>query len=182
MNWDDLRVAGEVHKAGSFAGAASAPKIDVTTVARRVSRLQAHVGGPLFGAAEGGRRATPLGLKVLRHAVRMEGAASDITGPSAKESEPVGTVRIATTDSGAVFILAPRMHDILKDFQGLAVEFLASTDTVAFSRWKAAIAIRLGKPERGDFLITKLGELTFNHLEPVGGDVDARPAIVCAYP
>jgi DNA-binding transcriptional LysR family regulator len=56
MNWDDLRIAVAVHQSGSYAGAGSTLKIDETTVARRMARLQRDLGIPLFKAVDGVRR------------------------------------------------------------------------------------------------------------------------------
>ena len=49
-----------------------------------------------------------------------------------------------------------------------------------FSRWQADLAIRLRKPDKGDFTITKLGEFSLYWIEP-SVEADAAP-IICAYP
>ena len=40
---------------------------------------------------------------------------------------------------------------------GLTLQFLTSSENVKFSRWEADLAIRLRKPDKGDFAISKLG-------------------------
>jgi DNA-binding transcriptional LysR family regulator len=92
---------------------------------------------------------------------------------------PVGRFRIASTNAVAEEILSPRASPFLVENPGLALQFLASSENVRFSRWEADFAIRLRKPEKGDFAISKLGETRLYFIEPAAPD--AEP-IVCAYP
>jgi DNA-binding transcriptional LysR family regulator len=51
---------------------------------------------------------------------------------------------------------------------------------VKFSRWEADLAIRLRKPDKGDFTISKLAEVRLYFIEPAASP-DVEP-IVCGYP
>jgi DNA-binding transcriptional LysR family regulator len=91
-----------------------------------------------------------------------------------------GRFRIASTNAVAEEILAPRAARLLAANPGLALQFLTSSENVKFSRWQADFAIRLRKPDKGDFTISKLGEFKLYLIEPAGG-VATEP-FVCAYP
>ena len=49
---------------------------------------------------------------------------------------------------------------------GLTLQFLTSSENVKFSRWEADLAIRLRKPDKGDFAISKLADVRLYFIEP----------------
>jgi len=181
MNWDDLRVIAAVRDAGSFAGAGTALRLDETTVARRLSRIERTLGLRLFEAVDGRRRPTPQCEAVLAHVQAMAGEVAAIGKIGARGAELTGRFRIASTHTIAEEFLAPRASDFLSRNAGLTLQFLTSSENVKFSRWEADFAIRLRKPEKGDFTISKLGELALYFIEPATDAVVAEP-IVCSYP
>jgi DNA-binding transcriptional LysR family regulator len=180
MNWDDLRIISAVKDAGSYAGAGTTLRIDETTVARRLSRIERALGIRLFEAVDGQRRPTSQCEAVLAHVQAMAGEVAAIGKIGAKGAGPTGRFRIASTHTIAEEFLAPRAGEFLTRNTGLALQFLTSSENVKFSRWEADFAIRLRKPEKGDFTISKLGDLALYFIEP------ATPAagdpIVCGYP
>ncbi|MCP3465329.1 MULTISPECIES: LysR family transcriptional regulator [unclassified Bradyrhizobium] len=180
MNWDDLRIIAAVREEGTYAGASARLRIDETTVGRRLARIQRDLGVPLFEAVDGLRRPTRHCEAVLEHVKAMAAhiAAIDRIG----ESEPgaVGRLRIASTNTVAEELLAPRAQAFLRDNPGLTLQFLTSSENVKFSRWQADLAIRLRKPDKGDFTISKLADVRLYFFEPADrSDIDP---IVCGYP
>ncbi|MBA1942011.1 LysR family transcriptional regulator, partial [Escherichia coli] len=73
---------------------------------------------------------------------------------------------IASTNAIAEEVLAPRTGALLRAHPGLTLQFLTSSDNVKFSRWEADLAIRLRKPDKGDFAISKLAEVRLYFFEP----------------
>ncbi len=182
MNWDDLRVAMAVYQTGSYSAAGARLRIDETTVSRRMSRLQRDLGFQLFEAVDGARQPTALGREILEHARSMAGHADEIAGALHGTEYPVGTYRIATTDSIAVEVLGPHAAALLAANPGLTLQFLASTENVNFSRWEADLAIRLREPEKGDFIISKIAELGLYLLQPRETEGSEEAGLLCAYP
>ena len=180
MNWDDLRVIAAVREAGSYAGAGTRLRVDETTVARRLGRIERDLGLRLFEAADGMRRPTPHGEAVLAHIEAMTGHAAAIGRVGETSPGPVARLRIASTNIVAEEILAPRAGPFLQRHPGLTLQLLTSGENVRFSRWEADLAIRLRKPEKGDFAISRLGEIRLYFIEPAT-ELDAAP-IVCGYP
>ncbi len=179
MNWDDLRIIAAVRDEGTYAGASARLRIDETTVGRRLARIQRDLGVPLFEAVDGLRRPTPHCDLVLEHVKAMAAhvAAIDRIG----ESEPgaVGRLRIASTNTVAEELLAPRAPQFLRDNPGLTLQFLTSSENVKFSRWQADLAIRLRKPDKGDFTISRLADVRLYFFEPADG---RDSPVVCGYP
>ncbi len=180
MNWDDLRIVAAVSEAGTYAGAGIRLRIDETTVARRLARIERALGVRLFDAADGMRRPTDQCRKVLDHVGEMSSHVAAIGRVREIESGPSGRFRIASTTGIAEEVLAPNAERLLSGYPGLTLEFLISSGNVIFSRWEADIAIRLGKPARGDFTISRLADIRLYLVEPAEGPVSG--SIVCSYP
>ena len=179
MNWDDLRIITAVKDEGTYAGASARLRIDETTVSRRLARIERTLGLRLFEAADGVRKPTPQCETVLAHIQAMARHAAEIGKVGAAMPGPVARFRIASTQAIAEQVLAPRVGALLLRHPGLTLQLLSSTENVNFSGWEADFAIRLRKPDKGDFMISKLADIPFCLVEPA---VDVEDAIVCGYP
>jgi len=180
MNWDDLRIIAAVRDEGTYAGASARLKIDETTVGRRLSRIQRTLGLRLFEAADGVRKPTRQCEMVLAHVQAMAAHVAEIDRIGENLPGPVGRLRIASTNAVAAEVLSPRAGHFLVQNPGLTLQFLTSSENVKFSRWEADLAIRLRKPDKGDFAISKLADIRLYFIEPAAG-TDVEP-VVCAYP
>ncbi|SFO69134.1 DNA-binding transcriptional regulator, LysR family [Bradyrhizobium sp. Ghvi] len=179
MNWDDLRIIAAVRDEGSYAGASARLRIDETTVGRRLSRIERALGLRLFEAADGVRRPTRQCEAVLAHVEAMAAHAAEIGRLSESVEGPVGRLRIASTNTVAEEVLSPRASNFLRAHPGLTLQFLTASGNVKFSRWEADLAVRLRKPDKGDFAISRLGDIKLYYFEPVA--IEGEP-MLCAYP
>jgi DNA-binding transcriptional LysR family regulator len=94
-----------------------------------------------------------------------------------------GLLRSATTSSLADEVLAPAIAPFLVRHPGLSIQLMISGQNVNFSRWEADLAVRLRKPQKGNFTITKLANVRLYLFEPRNpiGDGQSDP-VVCGYP
>jgi DNA-binding transcriptional LysR family regulator len=180
MNWDDLRIIAAVRDEGTYAGAGKRLRIDETTVGRRLSRIERTLDLRLFDSVDGVRRPTLQCEAILGHIQAMVRHVAEIERVGESQPGVTARFRIASTNAVAEDILSPRAGDLLARHPGLGLQFLTSSENVKFSRWQADFAIRLKKPEKGDFTISKLGEFRLYLIEPVSAS--AAGSIVCAYP
>jgi DNA-binding transcriptional LysR family regulator len=180
MNWDDLRIVAAVRDAGTYAGASARLRIDETTVGRRLQRIERALGVRLFEAIDGLRKPTAQCETVLAHVQAIAAHVADIGKIGDSLPGASGRFRIATTNAVAEEVLSPRASALLVANPGIALRFLTSSENVKFSRWQADLAIRLRKPDQGDFTISKLGELRLFLIEPAAPS-EVEP-LVCAYP
>ncbi len=180
MNWDDLRIIAAVREEGTYAGASARLRMDVTTVGRRIARIQRALGVKLFEAVDGVRTPTKQCETVLAHIEAMTGHAKQIDRVGESLPGAVGHFRIASTNSVAEDILAPRASMLLEKNPGLSLQFLASSENVKFARWEADLAVRLRKPDKGDFAISKLADVRLYFIEPAV-ELGSEP-VVCGYP
>ena len=157
MNWDDLRIVMAVQKGGSYAAAAAHLHVDESTVARRLTRLQKDLGVTLFEAIDGRRQPTNQCEAILAQVAQIAQHIERIEEVRSPIDAPAGTYRIAATDSVGVGIVAPNMAGFLAENPGIRLQVVTSTENVNFSRWQADLAIRLRKPDKGDFSISKTG-------------------------
>ena len=72
LDWDDLRFFLELCRAGSRARAARRLRVDETTVARRLDRLERELGAPLVERTPGRIVLTEAGALVRASAEQME--------------------------------------------------------------------------------------------------------------
>lgn len=166
MNWDDLRIVAAVRDEGTYAGASTRLRVDETTVARRLARVQRVLGFRLFEAVDGVRKPTQQCEAVLAYVQAMSRHVAEIAKVGESATGPTGRFRIASTATMAEEILSPHAGRFLVENPGLTLQFLTSNENVNFSRWEADLAIRLRKPEKGDFAISKLAETPLCFLEP----------------
>lgn len=181
MNWDDLRIIAAVRDEGTYAAAGARLRIDETTVARRMARIQASLGVALFNAVDGTRKPTTHCEAVLSHVHAIARHVAEIGHVGKMVQGPIGKFRLASTTSIAEQILAPHSASLLTANPGLSLEFMTSRGNVNFSRWEADLAIRLRKPDKGDFTITKLVDMRLYFFEPAvwSGAIDP---LVCRFP
>jgi DNA-binding transcriptional LysR family regulator len=179
MNWDDLRIVAAVRDQGTFAGASARLRIDETTVGRRLARIERALGLRLFEAVDGLRKPTRQCETVLAHVQAMAGHVAEINKVGESLPGLTGRFRIASTNAVGEELLSPRAGHFLSENPGLSVQLLTSSENVKFSRWEADLAIRLRKPDKGDFTISKLAEVRLYLIEPATESyVDP---VICGY-
>jgi DNA-binding transcriptional LysR family regulator len=183
MDWDDLRIIAAISDSGTFAGAGARLRMDETTVARRLARLQKTLGVTLFAAVDGVRKPTVQCEAILHHVEDIARHVAEIGALGKTASRITGLLRIATTSSLAEEVLGPGTAPLLARHPGLSIQFMISGQNVNLSRWEADLAVRLRKPDKGNFTITKLADVRLYLFEPKdpidSGDVDH---VVCGYP
>ena len=182
MKWDDLRIIAAIRENGTYAGASKELRLDETTVARRLARIQGALGITLFDAIDGVRKPTPHCIAILAHIDEISRRVAEIDAIGERIDGPSANIRVTSTASIAEEFLAPHVAEFLSVNPGISLELKTSNENVNFSRWEADLAIRLGKPAQGAFIIRKLAELRLYLFRPAGIKGPAPDHIVCAYP
>lgn len=180
MNWDDLKIVRAVFRAGSFALAAKQLGVNETTVSRRLARFEKALGMTMFNAIDGERRPTAYCREVVAIADAMATQAEGLDDLVQNKRPAIVRRRIAATDSVSIALLAPDAARFMEANPGVGIDILASTANVEFSRWEADVAIRLRRPDKGNFTMRKLADLSLFLVEPLQYDPDLFVP-VCAY-
>lgn len=172
LDWNDVRYALAVARGGSLAAAARTLAVDQTTVGRRLRVLESRVGTPLFERLKGQFVPTPAGKALMERGLRIEQEIAALRHlGSDNEAQVSGTVRLTAVDAIVSHYLARHLAELRARHPGLAVELIASSRSLDLSRREADLAVRLARPQGGDFVVRRLGSLAYG----VYGN-DAAPA------
>ena len=177
LDWDDLRIFLAAARLGSFSAAASRLAMDGTTVARRLSRLEAAVHGTLFVRSPQGLLLTPAGHRLLESSAEVERAIAAASGPQADG----GTVRVSASEGFGTEILAPELVGLSRRRPGLFIELVATSGFLSTATRQADIAVTLSPAASERISVKRLTDYTLGlyasgaYMEEAGspGDVTA---------
>ena len=157
LEWDDMRFFLTVSRLGTLSAAADHLKVDHTTVARRINRLEASLNARLFMRRNSGYEPTLAGEKLLSTAETMEAAMVTAEVDIADRNLSLaGIVRIGAPDGFGSFFLAPRMKDLCEANPSLEIELVATARIFNLTKREADIAISLAMPQQGRVVGRKL--------------------------
>lgn len=155
-SWDDIRVFLAAAREGSATRAASALRVSVSTVSRRLSALEDAAGNALFARTPDGLSLTPAGTALLRAAESMEAGARDwATTLEVLGSAAAGHVRIAIQADVLEQTILPSMASFVTEHPDITVEFVAGTAVLDLTRREADLAVRGFLPDTGEHLVVK---------------------------
>ena len=158
LNWDDLRYFLEVARTQRASGAARRLGVDHTTVARRVRELETALGTVLFDKSRsGGFVLTAEGQRLLAYADTIESAVQSASEQFALGAQSLsGHVRVGSTEGFGCFFLAPQLARFTGKHPDMSIDLLPVPHFVSLSKREADLAIMLERPERGQYVYTKL--------------------------
>ncbi len=157
LDWDQVRVFLAVARAGQLAGAASRLGLDVSTVSRRLDRLEGELGVHLFDRTRDGTVATAAAEAMLPAAEDMErGLAQFAAAVDAIESTAEGVVRLTAPPGVADAFIAPLLARFRERFPRVVVELDASIGYADLTRREADLALRATRPRSGDLVAVKV--------------------------
>lgn len=177
--WDDLRIFLAISREGTLSGAARRLRLGLATVSRRMERLEAAIGQPLFLRQQTGYRLTEDGAAMVERAEEMEAAARSLTSGMAESPEVSGRVRLATAENLATGLLLPELPGFRARYPQLTIDLVTDIATVNLHRRDADLALRMVKPDRGHVSLQRLGVLGYgiyasdSYLANRAGNADA---------
>ncbi len=153
---DDLLLFLACVREGSLTRAARALGTTVSTVSRRLDRLEEELERPLFIRNPDGLVATPAASALRDAAEAAERAALDL-GAAARLADDavVGTVTLATARDLAELVILPNLPELLARHPGLTVELEVGAPLVDLGRREADLALRIGTPGDDDRMIVR---------------------------
>lgn len=143
IDWELLRTALAVGKAGSLSGAARALGLEHSTVHRRLAQAEAALGARLFERHAAGYTPTDAGARVIEAATRMEEAAlSAERRVSGDDRRLEGLVRVATSELLGGYLVPSLLAALRTAHPGIELELTVSNATIDLSRREADVALR----------------------------------------
>ncbi len=156
-NWDEVRTAWQVARAGTVSGAAEALGVHHATVIRHVDALEARLGVKLFQRHARGYTPTEAGELLMRAgqsadeqftqlAARLTGGASEMSGDLTVTSLPL-----------LAPLLMPALAQLCDDHPALRLRYLTDTRVLRLEYGEAHVAIRAGaRPAEPDNVVQPL--------------------------
>lgn len=166
LSWDDMRIVHAVKLQGSYTRAARVVMMSETTIGRRISRLEQQLGFALFEAVDGLRRPTSACLDIVENLQAMQGAMNGIVQRLRSPEPEQRKLRLTTINFLAETFLAPALPQFLGAHPRLSLTIDVSDEVTDMSRWEVDFALRLGRPELGNFFMRRVGDLGFCFVRP----------------
>jgi DNA-binding transcriptional LysR family regulator len=157
LDWEQVRLFLAVMRERSLARAGARLSLDISTVSRRLDRLEESVGAPLFDRTREGTAPTAFAEQMLAPAEEMELAAIRFSAAGAQRETTVeGTVRLTVPPGIADAFVAPALVRLHVRHPKLVVELDASVGYANLTRREADLAIRFVRPASGELVSVKL--------------------------
>jgi len=153
-DWDEIRTAYHVARAGTVSAAAEALGVHHATVIRHVDALETRLGVKLFQRHARGYTATEAGLDLLTVAQATDDQFSQLVGRIKGRGEDVSGELVVTSLASMSPLLTPVLADFQRAHPGLVVRFLADQRVFRLEYGEAHVAIRAGAaPEEPDNVV-----------------------------
>ena len=158
MDWDNFRFFLELARTGRLVGAARRLEVDQATISRRVQALEKDLGLTLFVRTPAGMELTSAGRALLADAEEMEAASGRVLIAVDKQGGLLrGIVRVGSTEGLGATILTRHLSAFVRLHPELTIDLVAVSAVVNISRREADIVVSLERPQRGPFVVSKLG-------------------------
>lgn len=145
LSADDLLVLLAVARTGRYTSAGQRLGLNHTTVARRISALEAQLGGRVVSRAEGGWELTALGTRAIAAAEEVERALGDLDARGGPRIE--GLIRLSATDGFSGFVAAPAMAALQHQHPDVRLEIVTGTRQASQQRAGADLEVVVGRPQ-----------------------------------
>lgn len=149
FDWNDLRYFLAVAREGSTLAAGRVLRTSQTTVARRLSALEAALGVPLFEKRQAGYSLTPAGHDLVSQAEEVEASLNRFAEAAGAQSRELsGTVKITTEEVYAITLLAPILRELHERHPEILIELDTSQQVRDLGAGEADISLRSTKDAR----------------------------------
>ncbi len=157
FNWNDLNSFLTLSRCSKLKLASKKLKVEPTTIARRISRLESNLGSNLFNKSPKGYLLTERGSELLRHVETIENEIFGINDNFLKSNPNIkGKVRLNVGEGLGVEIISKNLNLFYEKFPEIEIELLADTKFRSLSNHEADISISLSQPKKGRLLSWKL--------------------------
>ncbi|MBV8625420.1 MAG: LysR family transcriptional regulator [Herbaspirillum sp.] len=159
-DWQDIRVFLALGRYGSLSAASRALSVNHSTISRRLHALEATLGEKLVERRPDGYVLTAAGRQALAAASDMEAAVQTL-GRDAAQGTVRGLVRVNAPPALAQGFLIGRLARLPVQHPGLDIDLATDLRAVSLERHVTDIAVRLGRPQDGDFIAKTLGQMAY---------------------
>ena len=157
FNWNDLNSFLTLSRSSRLLNASKKLKIEPTTIARRIKRLEKNLNCNLFHKSPKGYFLTEKGSELVKYAEKIESEIFRINeNLEIKSSLIRGKVRISVGEGLGVEIISKYIHLFYEKNPEIEIELLADTKSRSLSNRETDILISLSRPQSGRLKYWKL--------------------------
>jgi DNA-binding transcriptional LysR family regulator len=162
INWDNLRYVLMVANKSSIAAAARELGVNRSTVLRRINVFQENLQCRIFERGDSGYVLTPEAEKMIDAAREVENTLFNMQRQIAgHELKLEGELRVTTTDSFVLSMLAPHLATFRQKHPYIVVDLLATNSILDLNRRDADIAIRPTRQPGANLVGHRLRDVEF---------------------
>ncbi|MDO5704346.1 MAG: LysR family transcriptional regulator [Paracoccus sp. (in: a-proteobacteria)] len=153
-DWDDIRVALAVARAGTVSGGAAALGVHHATVIRRIDALESRLGARLFHRNPRGYVPTDAGLALIDAGAGVEEGIARMRARIAGGSGGIEGRLTVTALPDLDWLLLPLLAGLLAEYPALRLEYQTATRLFRLDAGEAHVAIRAGaRPSQPDYVV-----------------------------
>ena len=157
FNWNDLSSFLALSRCSKLKLASKKLKVEPTTIARRIARLEKNIESDLFNKSPKGYILTEKGVELLRYVEKIENEVFEINDNFLKSNPKIrGKVRLSVGEGLGVEIISKNLNLFYERFPEIEIELLADTKSRSLSNHEADVLISLSRPNKGRLLSWKL--------------------------
>jgi len=143
VDWNDIRYFLEVVRSGSVTQAAIRLGVNHTTVSRRITALEEHLGKNLFERSGNGWIITPVAEQVVTFAESMGEEANNIERQILADNHKLsGLLRVTAADHCIERLVLPTVHKFIQRYPKINLELVATANEVDLAAREADVALR----------------------------------------
>jgi DNA-binding transcriptional LysR family regulator len=158
-NWDDFRFLLALYRDQTMSAAAQSLGTNITTVSRRIERLNESLGAPTFKKAGNGWQLTETGRRFIPLAERLEAALETDRNNRSSRDGVTADLTLAAPPMVFTGILIPHMQQLMRAHPGLSLNLINRINAQGLG--EADIMIRYERPEQGRLITRRLGEINY---------------------
>jgi DNA-binding transcriptional LysR family regulator len=153
-NWDEIRTAFEVARAGTVSGAAAALSVHHATVIRHIDALETRLGAKLFQRHARGYTTTEAGLDLLQVAQATDDQFTQLAGRIKGQGAGVSGDLVVTSLGALSRFLTPALVSFQQEHPDVCVRYLTGDRLFRLEYGEAHVAIRAGvMPDQPDNVV-----------------------------
>ncbi|MFY0616614.1 LysR family transcriptional regulator [Shimia sp.] len=160
MQWNDYRLVLAVARARKLPEAAEALGLTVSTMFRRIERIEELMERPVFHRERGIYTPNEVGDELCRAAEQMEQAAfaaeRKVLGSSSLVS---GTLIVTSSEVLGAFFLSRHLTDLASYHPGLDVQLHSGNEVLSLAHREADVALRSSRPMDSSLFGRKLSDI-----------------------
>ncbi|AUH66450.1 LysR family transcriptional regulator [Paracoccus zhejiangensis] len=159
-DWDGIRTALAVARAGTVSGAASALGVHHATVIRHIDALEDRLGARLFQRHPRGYSLTEAGQTLMDEASAADARFAQMAARIAGSGDRIEGEIVVTALPDLTEMIMPRLIELMRANPGLRLRYMTDIRLYRLDTGEAHIAIRAGaRPTEPDYIAQPLMQL-----------------------